>query len=394
MASLHKQKGKPNWFCAFTTADGKRHFKSTGTDEKKAAWEICQSWAGAALHGDGLTADKARELITRGVETVMLATGQALEHASIRDWCKRWLATKEVEAEERTHERYELAIRNFLAFLGPKANRRLEHLTADDVIKFRDHDSKTLSVASVNMNLRVIRAAMNAAFRQGLVQHNVVSRVSSMKEKGESKRRALTAAEIQKVLTTCGDSPWRGLVLLGLYTGQRLGDVARLTWQQVDLVKQEIWFVTRKTGQRLAMRIAEPLLQYLTSLPAGDDVKAYVLPRFAELADRSSLLSQAFANEVLIPAGMMPPRDPDKKSEGKGRTGKRQVNEVSFHSLRHSFVTMLKATGASESMAMAIVGHRSPLISKRYTHLSAKDTAESIAKLPDLTAPEAAAPKK
>jgi hypothetical protein len=52
MASVHKQPGKPFWYCAYTTKtpDGtfKRHFKSTKTANRKQAEEICRSWEQAA----------------------------------------------------------------------------------------------------------------------------------------------------------------------------------------------------------------------------------------------------------------------------------------------------------------------------------------------------------
>jgi integrase len=382
MASLHKQPGKPNWFCAFTDPSGKRHFKSTGTPDKKAASQICRTWANAALHGDGLTVEKAREIISRGVADVLLASGRSLPNSSIRDWCKRWLATKEVENEEATHSRYSLAIRDFTSFLDTKADRSLDHLTTNDVLEFRDSCSKRVSVGSTNTNMRVIRACLNAAFRQGLIERNVAVQVASLKERGESKRRALTLEEIQRVLETCAGSPWSALVLVGLYTGQRLSDCARLRWQQVDLLKQTISFVTQKTGKRLSMRIARPLLECLNNLPSSDDPNAKVLPRSAE--KNASELNNAFAIEVLIPDGLMAPRPANKKSSNVGRTGKRQVNEITFHSLRHTFTTWLKQSGASNALAQLIVGHDSPLVSSRYTHLSAEDTTESISRLPDV----------
>ena len=175
-------------------------------------------------------------------------------------------------------------------------------------------------------------------------------------------------------------------MLVGLYTGQRLADCARVTWQQVDLVKTSVWFVTQKTSKRLSMRLAKPLADYLSALPSTDDSNAPVFPRFADMAEKNvSSLSNAFALEILIPAGLMAPRPTNKKSSGVGRTGKRQVNEVTFHSLRHTFTTWLKATGASNALAQLIVGHDSPLVSSRYTHLSTEDTAEPISKLPDVT---------
>jgi len=386
MASLHKQKNKPNWFCAFTTKDGNRHFKSTGTTDKKQAQEICRTWAKASLHGDKLNADKAREIIASGVADVMAASGGSLPSATIREWCKRWLEVKEIENERTTHTRYEQAIRVWLEFLGSTADKNLETLTTDSFLKFRDHCANKSSVGSTNTNLRILRACINSARQQGLIGSNPASLVKTLKERGESKRREMKLEEIQRVLKVCGETDWKGLVLVGLYTGQRLGDCARLTWQQVDLVNKTISFVTQKTGKALSLGLADPLADHLNELPSVDDPRAFVFPRLAELCkNETAPLSRSFAEEVLIPAGLISARTENHASTGKGRKAKRHVNEVTFHSLRHSFVTMLKATGASNALAQMIVGHDSVAVNAHYTHLSAKDTIQSISKLPDVT---------
>jgi hypothetical protein len=38
----------PTGFCAFRTPDGKRRFKSTGTDNKRSATKICAGWVKTA----------------------------------------------------------------------------------------------------------------------------------------------------------------------------------------------------------------------------------------------------------------------------------------------------------------------------------------------------------
>jgi integrase len=386
MASLHKQKSKPNWFCAFTTPDGNRHFKSTGTTDKKQAQEICRAWAKASLYGEKLNADKARDIIASGVADVMAATGESLPSSTIREWCKRWLEIKEIENEKTTHTRYEQAIRVWLEFLGSSADKNLESLTTNSLLKFRDYCANKSSIGSTNTNLRILRACINSARQQGLIGSNPASLVKSLKERGESKRREMKLEEIQRVLKVCEKTEWRGLVLVGLYTGQRLGDCARLTWQQVDLVNNTISFVTQKTGKRLSLGLAEPLQEYLHELPSADDSRASVFPRLAELCkNETAPLSRSFAEEVLIPAGLISARTKNHAASGKGRKTKRHVNEVTFHSLRHSFVTMLKATGASNALAQMIVGHDSVAVNAHYTHLSAKDTIQSISKLPDVT---------
>src|SRR5262249_62177432 len=56
-----------------------------------------------------------------------------------------------------------------------------------------------------------------------------------------------------------------------------------------------------------------------------------------------------------------------------GRSQAREASEISFHSLRHSAVTMLKAAGVSDFIAREIVGHESATVSRQYTHLTTND---------------------
>ena len=96
------------------------------------------------------------------------------------------------------------------------------------------------------------------------------------------KRRAFTLSEIKRILKACGDdAEWRGLVLFGLYLGQRLGDLAKLTWRAVNLETGEIAFTTRKTGRRIVLPLVQPLGDYLASLPASDNPNAFIFPHAA-----------------------------------------------------------------------------------------------------------------
>ena len=388
MASLHRQTGKPNWFCAYTV-EGVRRFRSTKTSDKKQAWQICNTWAKASAMGGKLTPEGARNVIAAGVADVLMATGQTLPSASIRDWCKRWLEFKEVESEPRTHERYTMSIRRFLNFLGSRADCDLTALTTDEVIRYRDQTAKTLSTSSCNVEIKILRACLSTAVRQDLIEKNVAKNVPALKDRGKNKRRAFTLEEIQRVLAVCDErgGEWRGLVLTAAYTGQRLGDIARLTWQQVDTAKRQISFVTEKTGKRLCLSMAKPLVELIESLPSADDPKEYVFPLAASTAEkRVGTISNKFYDEILAPAGLVPVRSKHRAEDGKGRNAKRTQSELSFHSFRHTLTTWLKSAGASNALAQMIIGHDSEVVSRGYTHLSAADTMDSIDKLPDVTA--------
>jgi len=438
MPSLHQQPGKPHWFCAFTTPDGKRRFNSTGTDDKKQARKICDGWAKAsdlAARKD-LTPDRARKLIEATVTDVLesslagtlpretlknffekaaelvmqpdftkeqlqnligktvghvaVTSGDTLPNSTVRTWCKQWLESKSLEASPRTHERYDVSIRRFLKSLGSKADRGLTALRPDDLVRFRDGTAKVLSTTSANMDLKVVRACLYAAQRQDLIDNNVAAKVKTLRQTADTKRRAFTLTEVKTVLERCdrAEGEWRGLVLTAVYSGQRLGDISRLTWQQIDLEKKTISFVTQKTGKRLALSLAKPLQDYFERLPSCDDPESFVFPKSAEMAGKhTGTISTKFYDEILAPAGLVTVRPKaEAKKDGKGRDGKRKQSELSFHSFRHTLTTWLKSAGASNAVAQMIVGHDSEVVSRGYTHLSAEDTMEPIRRLPDVTA--------
>src|SRR5215471_3335350 len=350
MPSIHRQPGRPYWFCAFSifnpeTLTSKRVFRSTKTRDKKQALEICRAWHKAALKARNgkLSVDAAREVIAQGVSDVFTAANlESLESATIKEWCDKWLETKSIEAEQSTHERYKRIVQRFLECIGAKANRDLSTLHANDIGRFRDREAKELSRSTANLSVKVLRICLGEAKRQELIVRNPAERVKLLKSVKESKRRAFTLPEIKRILKACGDDvEWRGLVLFGLYLGQRLGDLAKLTWRAVNLETGEIAFTARKTGRRIVLPLLQPLTDYLSALPASDDPNAYIFPRAA--------------------------------------------SAISFHSLRHSAVTLLKAAGVSDFMAREIVGHESAAVSREYTHLTTADKRAALLRVPDVT---------
>jgi integrase len=391
MASVHRQPGRPYWFCAFSifnpeTLRSRRVFRSTKTRDKKQALEICRAWHKAALKARNgkLSVDAARAVIAQGVSDVFTAANvESLPSASIASWCETWLQAKAIEAGESTHTRYKRVVELFTAFLGEaKSKRDLSTLQASDIARFRDREAKDRARATANLNVKVLRVCLGEAVRQGLLTVNPAVRVKLLKSSQESKRRAFTLSEIKRILRACGDdAEWRGLVLFGLYLGQRLGDLARLTWRAVNLESGEIAFTARKTGRRIVLPLVQPLSDYLASLPASDNPNAYIFPNAAS-AKRTASLSNQF-REILANAGLVEP--PTHKATKRGRSQAREMSEISFHSLRHSAVTMLKASGLSDVFAREIVGHESAAVSRQYTHLTTDDLRNAMQRLPDVT---------
>jgi integrase len=323
-------------------------------------------------------------VIAQGVSDVFTAANvESLPSASIKSWLDTWLEAKAIEAEESTHARYKRVAERFTGFLGEaKSNRDLATLHSSDIARFRDRELKERARATANLGVKVLRVALGEAVRQGLLTANPAARVKLLKSSKESKRRAFTLAEIKRILKACAhDVEWTGLVLFGLYLGQRLGDLAKLTWRAVNFETGEIAFTARKTGRRIVLPLVQPLSDYLASLPASDNPDGFIFPNAAK-HKRTSRLSNEF-RDILVDAGLVEPRE--YKTTTKGRSHAREASEISFHSLRHSAVTMLKASGLSDVFAREIVGHESAAVSRQYTHFSTDDLRAAMQRLPDVT---------
>src|SRR5260370_27638526 len=213
MPSIHKQPGRPFWFCALNlfnpeTHTSKRVCRSTKTRDKKQALEICRSWHKAALLGrkGKLSADAARDVIERGVSDVFTAANiESLPSASVKLWCETWLQAKSIEAEASTHARYARIIERFTDFIGAKRKRDLSTLQSLDITRFRDREAKELSRATANLSLKVLRVCFGEAVRQGLLAVNPAVRVAVLKSRDKSVRRAFSLSEIKRILKACTD---------------------------------------------------------------------------------------------------------------------------------------------------------------------------------------------
>ena len=346
----------------FTLSDGRRTTRSTGSSDKKEAQRIANRFEDAANEGKSkkLTESRARKTIA---DIYAMSNQDTLPSSNIKDFFSSWLKRKEIEAGELTHTRYKSVIDQLNLYLGTRADQDITHLNAKEISGFRDHLSKRVSPGTVNINLKVLRSALNQAKRDGLTDANEAERVTLLKIRRTIRREPFSKNQIEKLFAAANDE-WKGMIICGLYTGLRLGDIATLTWRNVDLIEGEISLTTEKTGREQALPLAKPLARLLEKLPAGDDPEAPLFPSAFANKQRNQLtgsLSNQF-HKILVAAKLADKRTHDKK--GHGRSVSRAPSVLSFHSLRHTATTMLKNAGVSDAVARDIIGHESAAMSR------------------------------
>ncbi len=380
MASIWKHPESKFWFACFKTAEGKRTKRTTRTTDRKLAEKLAAQYEEAANK-------KKTALNTRRVIQELHAsiTGEDLVFPTIRQHFEKWLESKQGgEVAPATLVFYQGATKKFLTWLGYRCDNDLATISQDDVTAFRNHAAKSLSAKSVNHELKTLRMIFRDALHRKLITDDPTLAVKTLKDKAPAKKAIFTDQQLQAILKIC-DAEWRSMVLFGLYTGQRLIDIASLRRSNLNLEKNLVELTARKTSRMMSIPIAPALRKHIELMNLGADRQTPLHPRAFEIVDKqgkSGHLSNHFS-AILAQAGLR-----EKKAHrrtGVGRGGKRDESGLSFHSLRHTAVTLLKEAGVPQAVVMEIVGHSSAEMSQIYTHVGLSALKTAADSLPDVT---------
>lgn len=451
MATLIKRPGSPFWIAAFdvpqpdgTTRRLKKSTKkakrsdamteairmeelecsssiSTGANAAKA-YAILSEAATAAATGE-LSEARARELLARLCE---VSTGEPLRFYTVRTWAADWLAVKTTTGKPATLSRYTGSVKAFLAWLGDKADGKLESITKADVRSFRDairqgwmagaqkaapkkagkakvETAHGRTAKTANHFARDIAGMFRSAMREGLLLASPCAALERLPEDDSIEREVFTVAEVSGLVNAAGlddwqsaifsdrtlgtdnraarSGDWQGMILVGFYAGARLGDCASLTWGNVNLTRKTLSFMPAKTSRkkkRLEVPLHPRLVGWLATRQPGNDAEPLFPSLFKTSVSGNAGLSSQFV--AIMDAGEIDRRNVRVGTKG----GQRAQNARSFHALRHSLTSTLANADVSEEIRRRITGHESAAVHSGYTHHERETLARAVEKMPSV----------
>jgi integrase len=378
MAWLYQRPGSAFWWIGWRV-NGRQFLKSTReTDRHKAEAKLREHEFIAKAAFDGRLTEAFLEALT----------GKALSQLTLKSALEDWLNECKGSTSPGTLARYKSIADELSDYLKASAARPLlRDVGTDELRAFLTAKRAKASASTVNLTRRILSTFFLRAIRNRALRENPMLPVSMFKaSKGEAlSRRAFTVEEIKLLYEKASSDFWRYMVMAGYTTGLRLGDLVTLRWGAVDFGSKTIHLTTRKTERPMHIPMAAVLVSFLDQQrPKAGKISpaAFIWPEHAKayLEHGAKVISNEFYAELLVPAGLASHRTHKKAKSG--RAAARELGGVSFHSLRHSFVSMLKLTGASQSVAKELAGHSSDTVSDLYTHTPQHTLSEAVNKLP------------
>jgi integrase len=232
---------------------------------------------------------------------------------------------------------------------------------------------------TINMEVGVLRAIL----RKHRIWANIQPDVKMLRTQSDI-GRALTPDEQHRLLTACKKSRSRSLypaVLLSLHTGLRNSELRLLRWRQIDLIERELTVGKSKTaggeGRKIPLsRLAFDVLQDWRRLFPEAAPAHFVFPteKYGLDGEDGYLTGKRAASDTdpTKPIGSWKSAWTRARSEAKV--------QCRWHDMRHTFVSRMAESQASDATIMSLAGHLSRKMMERYSHTraEAKRAAVSI----------------
>jgi len=221
-----------------------------------------------------------------------------------------------------------------------------------DRLKKKMVDSKR-SPRSIEYTFAVIRHIFNRARH-----HNKFAGENPLKgfkfpKPDNARMRFLTHEEADALLNLLKEksADVHDMTLLSLHCGLRFGEIAALTWHDVDLERGTLTIRDAKAGSRYAF-LTEQAAEMLRTRPKGKPSNYVFIGRAGQL----KYISLTFKRAV------------DELKLNNGIDDKRL--KIVFHSARHSYASWLIEEGVDLFTVQKLLGHKTNVMTQRYAHMA------------------------
>lgn len=288
-------------------------------------------------------AEAALQDIRRGIDPVASKIEEERrEPNSAEEVAKEWLA-RDVKPRTRTWSAVERIVNREI--LPICRNRLITEIGRPDVLRVIDSIVERGSPIAANETLSIAKRWLNWCVNRGYLEVSPVATVPAPSRK-KTRDRVLSDDEVCKVWNAAGalgypDAPFLRLLIL---TGQRRGEVAAMTWAELDLAKA-VWTLSAertKAGRIHDVPLPPPAIEILKALPRFEG------PHVFTNASGVKPINSFSKCKVRLDAKIL---------EARQSSGDAKIAAYTMHDLRRTASTHLAKIGVPPHVLSALLNH-------------------------------------
>ena len=362
---IFKGEGKP-WLARWVFK-GQVHYQTTGESDKKKALKKLEYIT--RPYREERAIDVERNLLNRIQTLQETASKTRLLIADI--WTEFAKKLKRDDVESGTQATYEVSVGMMTEWMLKKA-KYVKDITPKLAEEYLESLSESVGPSTYNTRLVLFKRIWRELGNEFQFCADAWENFKK-KKVPKSSRRALTSKELGEVFSKAKTKDMRLLLAVGMYTGLRISDSALLKWSDIDFEKKTIKTIPIKTKKHMDAPIEIPihptLMKMIEDMPHDGQ---YISEENARVYKTGHLGKNVV--DLFKDCGL----ETSKKVNGK------TILLCSFHSLRHTFVSMSINGGMSPLLVQKLVGHSAVNMTEAYFHDNLEKMAEGISSLPDV----------
>ena len=272
----------------------------------------------------------------------------------------------------KTITKYNFTFKQFQYFLDSIGINYIDEFTSDHattlqskLMEGRADDSGNVVIPSpktVNGFISIIKALFKDEVNKAHIDRNPFAHIKNLKEE-KPRPEFYTVDELNSFFSVDMKDEYRSAFLGLLYTGVRFGELANITWDDIDL-DRKLLFIRPKENHSLktsnaqrAVPMPQPLfdLLYVLSQNKKSETYPFCSVKGKQLKERKLL-------EVCKRIGI--------KAEITGR--------MFLHKFRHTYATMLIQRKVDVTEIQKLMGHASILETMVYVHVKTEELHDTV----------------
>lgn len=209
------------------------------------------------------------------------------------------------------------------------------------------------SANTVNKYLMALSAVLTYAVNElELIESNPMSKVKTL-PKPNGRDRTLSEEEIPLLAQACKNISEDTLIffLLLLYAGGRYSEVHTLQVHNIDFKNSRLYFIDTKNNTNRGVGVEHWVIEYLSRYLEKKNIKSGYI--FRNKKNTGLLYLRGNLQKAIKNAGL---------------------KDFHIHDLRHTHATTLAKNGASLLEIAVVLGHKSLIMARKYSHLAADHT--------------------
>ncbi len=210
---------------------------------------------------------------------------------------------------------------------------------------------------------RTLKAAFNKAVEWNYISSNPFTKIKFPKIQ-KSFPVFLMEDELLIILANTSYQHLKDIFTVGFYTGLRLGELINMRWDWIDFFQNQITvkctddFLTKSKKERI--------------IPMTEKVRSILLSRFnSDSHHPCEIVFYRIRNKILYQESI--------SKQFKNIVRKSNLRDkIHFHTLRHSFASLLAQKGVSLYIIKELLGHEDLATTQIYSHLQKQNLREAV----------------